>query len=135
MKKLFEAYHVDGLINVDRKELVKEDLTNENTSVFAKMVMKNDMRYEFGKMSRIMSYLKEGGNTLKNSKLLQHFRAFTIKYFEKQILGKDFLYDLEKIRDEFRNKAAHPHIMGLEKAKECQMLLRKNLNLFLESIK
>jgi len=135
LKKLFEAYHTEGLIDVDRKELVSEDLTIDNTSVFAKMVMKDDVRYELGKMSRIMSYLKEGGNTLKKSKLLQHFRAFVVKYFEKQILGSDFLNDLERIRDEFRNKAAHPHILGLQMAKECQVLLRKNLNLFLESFK
>ena len=135
LKKLFEMYHAEGLNGVNRKELVLEDLANEGTSVFAKMVIKDDMRYELGKMSRIMSYLKEGGNTLKNSKLLQHFRAFVVKYFEKQILANDFLNDLDKIRDEFRNKAAHPHILELHIAKECQVLLRKNLNLFLESQK
>lgn len=34
-----------------------------------------------------------------------------------------------------RNKAAHPNISELSTAQECQVFLRKNLNLFLQAIK
>jgi predicted RNA methylase len=134
-KKLFEAYHQDGLIDVDKEELTREDLSDTDTSIFAKMVLKNDLRYELGKMSRIMSYLKENGKTLSKSRLLQHFRAFTINYFDKRILEREFLQNLEEIRDDFRNKAAHPAILDLAVAKDCQFLLRKCLNDFLDSKK
>lgn len=135
LKKLFESYHSSGLKNVNRNELVKDDLENENTSVFAKMVLKDDRRYELGKMSRIMSYLKEGGKTLNGSKLLKHFRAFTINYFDEQIIEATFLEDIKKLTNDFRNKAAHPYSVGIDMAKQCQKLLRKSLNVFLESLK
>ncbi len=132
LKKLFETYHSEGLRDIDRKELVQADLENSQTNVFAKMVLKDDRRYELGKMSRIMSYLKEHGNTLKGSKLLQHFRTFVTYYFDTRIVENEFLTDLERIRLEFRNRAAHTEVMSVLLAKDCQTLLRKNLNLFLE---
>ena len=135
LKKLFETYHSEGLENVDRETLVKDDLQNENTGVFAKMVLKDNIRYELGKMSRIMSYLKEGGRTLESSKLLQHFRAYTTAYFKVNIIEAGFLGDLDKLTNEYRNKAAHPYSIGIDMAVECQGLLRKSLNVFLESLK
>jgi|JI10StandDraft_1071094.scaffolds.fasta_scaffold67860_3 SAM-dependent methyltransferase len=135
LKKLFESYHAEGLKDIDRISLVKNDLENQNTGIFAKMVGKNDSRYELGKMTRIMSYLKEGGRTLESSKLLQHFRAFTIAYFDTKIIEAGFLKDIENLTTNYRNKAAHPYSIGIDMAKQCQELLRKSLNVFLESIK
>lgn len=135
LKKLFEAYHTQGLNEINREELVRNELENDKTGLFAKMVLKNNMKYELGKMTRIMSYLKEGGSTLEKSNLLRHFRAFTISYFDEQIVEANFLKDIEKLTNDFRNKAAHPYSIGIDMAKQCQGLLRKSLNVFLESIK
>ncbi|MBK8683918.1 MAG: N-6 DNA methylase [Bacteroidetes bacterium] len=135
LKKLFEAYHSKGLISISRDELVKDDLKNQKTEKFALMVKRNKVTYTLGDMNFIMALLKQGGNTLNKSPLLQHFRVFTISYFDEKIVEAEFLKDLDKLTNEFRNKAAHPYSISVSLAKECQALLRKNLNVFLESVK
>jgi type I restriction-modification system DNA methylase subunit len=135
LKKLFENYHRNGLEGVDRVELVKCDLENIKTKTFASMVKKDKQTYTLGEMNFIMSLLKQGGNTLVESPLLQHFRTFTISYFDQKIVEAEFLKDVNKLTNEFRNKAAHPYSISIELAKECQALLRKSLNVFLECVK
>ena len=136
LKKLFEAYHLKGLLDVDIEGLVKADISN-NTKAgkFAKMVKANKLTYTLGDMNFIMALLSPKGNTLKQSQLLQHFRTFVCQYFEDNILEKNFLTDLNDITSNYRNKAAHPYILDLVIAVECQKLIRKNLNLFLEAKK
>lgn len=135
LKKLFETYHSKGLKEIDRDELVKVDIDNDKTGKFAQMVKRNKITYTLGDMNFIMSLLKHGGNTLNESLLLQHFRAFTISYFDEKIVEAEFLKDVNKLTNEFRNKAAHPYSISIDLAKECQSLLRKSLNVFLESVK
>jgi SAM-dependent methyltransferase len=135
LKKLFEAYHSIGLAGVNRDELVKDDLDNQKTGKFAQMVKRNKVNYTLGDMNFIMALLKQGGNTLNESPLLQHFRAFTISYFDEKIVEAEFLKDVNKLTNDFRNKAAHPYSISIVLAKECQSLLRKSLNVFLESVK
>lgn len=135
LKKLFEVYHSIGLVNVDREELVKYDLQNQKTGKFAQMVKRNRLTYTLGDMNFIMALIKHGGNTLNESSLLQHFRAFTISYFDEKIVEAEFLKDVDKLTTDFRNKAAHPYSISIDLAKECQSLLRKSLNVFLESLK
>jgi SAM-dependent methyltransferase len=141
LKKLFENYHSTGLDGVDREELIKDDIKNSNTgknsntSKFAQMVKHNKMTYTLGDMNFIMALLKKEGRTLPESPLLQHFRTFTISYFDEKIVEAEFLKDVNKLTNEFRNKAAHPYSISIELAKECQGLLRKSLNIFLESVR
>lgn len=135
LKKLFEVYHSIGLVNVDREELVKNDVQNQKTGKFAQMVKRNRLTYTLGDMNFIMALIKHGGNTLNESSLLQHFRAFTISYFDEKIVEAEFLKDVDKLTTDFRNKAAHPYSISIDLAKECQSLLRKSLNVFLESLK
>ena len=135
LKKLFEAYHSIGLAGVNKDELVKDDLDNQKTGKFAQMVKRNKVTYTLGDMNFIMALLKQGGNTLNESPLLQHFRAFTISYFDEKIVEAEFLKDVNKLTNDFRNKAAHPYSISIDLAKECQSLLRKSLNVFLESVK
>lgn len=135
LRKLFEAYHSTGLKNVNIDELVKNDLENKTTGKFAQMVKKNKITYTLGDMNFIMALLKHGGKNLNDSPLLQNFRAFTISYFDKKIVEAEFLKDVNKLTNDFRNKAAHPYSINIALAKECQSLLRKSLNVFLESVK
>jgi len=135
LKKLFEAYHSIGLADINRDDLVKNDLDNQKTGKFAQMVKRNKVTYTLGDMNFIMALLKQGGNTLNESPLLQHFRTFTISYFDEKIVEAEFLKDVNKLTNDFRNKAAHPYSISIDLAKECQGLLRKSLNVFLESVK
>lgn len=135
LKKLFEAYHSIGLADINRDDLVKNDLDNQKTGKFAQMVKRNKVTYTLGDMNFIMALLKQGGNNLNESPLLQHFRAFTISYFDEKIVEAEFLKDVNKLTNDFRNKAAHPYSISIDLAKECQSLLRKSLNVFLESVK
>lgn len=136
LKKLFEAYHENLLKNnIDRKNLVALDSTNENTQMFAKSVEKDKRDYTLGNMSAIMSFLKEDGKTLKGSSLLQNFRTFALTYFEDKVLQKEFLDSINNITKNYRNKSAHPYILTLETAKECQKLIRHILTEFLQNYK
>jgi hypothetical protein len=135
LKKLFETYHSKGLLGVNRDELIKDDLENKKTQKFAQMIKRNKITYTLGDMNFIMTLLKHGGSNLTDSPLLQHFRSFTITYFDEKIVEADFLSDVNKLTNDFRNKAAHPYSINIELAKECQVLLRKSLNIFLESMK
>jgi len=133
MKKLFESYHNDGIKHTNIDELIKDDLNNETTNKFAKKIKQNKQEYTLGEMHFIMSLLKDGGNTLKDSKLLQHFKDYIIKNYNQNILQKEYLDSLSDLISKYRNKAAHPSLMSVELARECQILLRSNLNSFLES--
>lgn len=135
LKKLFEAYHKNGLSAVNTDELVKDDLEDPKTGKFAKMVKRNRVTYTLGDMNFIMALLKKGGKTLTNSPLLQHFRKFVISYFDEKIVEAEFLKDVNKLTTDFRNKAAHPYSIDINLAKDCQLLLRKSLNIFLESVR
>lgn len=136
LKKLFEAYH-DFLVenNVDRKSLIASENANPKTQMFSKFVERDLRDYTLGNMSAIMSFLKEGGNTLKTSPLLQNFREFTLSYFEDKVLQKEFLDTINNITTNYRNKSAHPYILTLETAKECQRLIRHILGEFLINYK
>lgn len=135
LKKLFEAFHITGIKDIDTDLLIKSDLENEKTNKFARKIKDENLLYTLGEMQFIMSMIKVNGNTLKTSLLLQYFRAFTISYFDERIIEKKFLKDLETITTEYRNKAAHPYSIDIETALKCKDLLRKSLNIFLESIK
>lgn len=136
LKKLFEAYHENLLTNnIDRKNLVASDSVNEKTQIFVKFVARDKRDYTLGNMTAIMSFLKEGGNTLKGSPLLQNFRTFTLTYFEDKVLQKEFLDSINNITANYRNKSAHPYILTLETAKACQKLIRHILTEFLHNYK
>lgn len=136
LKKLFEAYHDYLLKNkIDRKKLVLVDITNDKTQVFAKFIDRDKRDYTLGNMNTIMNFLKEGGNTLRESPLLQNFRCFTLTYFEDKVLQKEFLESINNITTNYRNKSAHPYILTLETAKECKKLIRRILTEFLQNYK
>ena len=134
LKKLFESYHEELISNeIDLITLTKDDLKDKATELFAKKVKSNKLDYTIGNMHWIMELIKEGGGHLKESKLLQSFHEFVLRYFEKRILEAEFLKDVKDITNDFRNKAAHPSILSIDIAKGCQELLRRCLNQFLES--
>jgi len=132
LKKLFITYHQLGLKHKNLDELLKNDLDHPKTGKFARMVKRNKTNYTLGDMNFILSLLKEEGNTFRESILLQHFKNFSTHYFEQKLFEKEFIRGLNDITENYRNKAAHPNVINLSTAQQCQNLLRENLNYFLE---
>ena len=135
LKKLFEAYHKYIIKSDDFETVIEYALSIDKTNKFAKKLKYDKRDYTLGEMTWIMNLIKEGGSTLSNNKLLQDFRNFTIRYFKESLIEKEFLDKLNYITVNFRNKAAHPYIMTLEIAKECQKLIRESLNELLDYYK
>ena len=84
-------------------------------------------------MNYILGLTKTGRSTLKNSKLIQHFRAFILAYYNEMVIEKVYLAKINIITNDFRNKSAHPYILTLDIAKECQVIIREGLNYFFEN--
>lgn len=134
LKKLFEAYHIDvhnRIANIP--DFTSKDLDNEKTTIFAKFVKQDNRAYTLGQMVWIMQLIKLKSKTLRQSDLLQDFRDFALRYFEEQIIDKEYLGRIRTISEEFRNKAAHPNILGLDIAQTCQKKIRTILIEFLRN--
>lgn len=131
LKKLFISYTLDFHNRINNPEgFLKTDLSDvkNKTFKFAQYVRKRSNKYTLGDMNFIMSLTKVDGNTLRESKLLQDFRDFTIKYFNESIVDTKFISQINKITEDFRNKSAHPYILEFEVAKKCREQVRSCLN-------
>lgn len=131
--KLFNSYH-EYLIreNIDRDNLTANEFDNNKTISFAKSVKTDDRKYTFGTMNFIISLLKKGGSTLSQSILLQNFKDFVNKYFQDNILEKEYLKKINRIVIVYRNKAAHPNIITANSAMEFHELIKECLIEFVE---
>ena len=138
LKKLFETFHLEIKTIYSEGEL-KQLLVDEieypdnKAKEFAKSISKNDSKYTLGQMNYILGLTKTGGSTLKTSKLIQHFRAFILGYYNEMVIEKVYLSKINTITTDFRNKSAHPYILTLDIAKECQVIIREGLNYFFEN--
>ena len=136
LNKLFTSYHKYLISNnIDRQDLTKDDFKNNKTKSFAISVSKDKREYTFGTMNFIIGLLKKGGNTLSQSKLLQDFKNFTIKYFDSNILERKYLKKLDELVSKYRNKAAHPNIITQDMAMEFHILIKECLIEFEEGYK
>ncbi|QGQ21953.1 hypothetical protein F1728_04275 [Gimesia benthica] len=141
LTKLFVTYHEDFNKRISNKEcFLKSDLIDlesgdlhPKTGKFAKALKNDQQKYTLGDMKWVMGLMKSGGKTLASSPLLQDFKAFSLKYFDERITQKDFLKMLTEITDDYRNKSAHPYLMGKSEADKCLQLVRRSLTDFLES--
>lgn len=127
--KLFASYTIDfhsRIENVD--SFLLDDLKEGKTCFFAKALRNNKCTYTLGEMNRIMSLMKSGGKTLRDSALLNDFRDFATKYFNEQIVEEKYLEQINRINADFRTKSAHPYILDVEVAQNCRRLVRSCLN-------
>ena len=127
--KLFTAY-TDDLYNrsEDINTFLADDLKNEKTNKFAKLLQQRRNTYTLGDMNHIMGFLKAEGKTLNKSLLLRDFRDFTIQYFGESIVDAKYLSQIDRINKDFRCKAAHPNILDIEIAKRCRDQVRECIN-------
>lgn len=138
LKKLFETFHLEikTIYSEDElKKLLKNEIeiADNKAKEFAKSISKNDSKYTLGQMNYILGLTKNGGSTLKTSKLIQHFRTFILAYYNEMVIEKVYLAKINTITNDFRNKSAHPYILTLDIAKECQVIIREGLNYFFEN--
>jgi hypothetical protein len=134
--KLFEAYHVDFHCRIeDPEQFLLGDLADksEKTVLFARRLKRDNRAYTLGQMSRIMQLIKPGGRTLGRSIVLQDFRAFALRHFQVQIVDEEYLERIQMISENYRNRSAHPNVLGIQIALECQTVIRSTLNEFLVS--
>ena len=119
-KKIFIAYHdhlQEKRINLDN--IIEFDITPENESKalkFASSIKRDKREYTLGEIHWIISLLKISGNTYKNSLLLQNFRPFILQHFDEGLLQKPFLDKMEILKNDYRNKSAHPYPMNMDAA-------------------
>lgn len=112
---------------------------NENTLKIVKHLkncLKNEPNkwfFELGSMETYLRYLN--GETLIKSPVLQDIKSFVLDYFEKNILDLQFLDELKRIKNDYRNKAAHPNKINAEEAQKGQMEIRILIKSFLEYYK
>lgn len=112
---------------------------NKNTLRFAKHIKKcldldrSQWFFELGTMEVNLRYLT--GKTSKKSPILTDLKKFLLTYFEENILELEFLNELKRITNEYRNRAAHPNIITLDEAKKGRKEIQELLKQFLESYK
>ncbi len=92
-------------------------------------------------LAKMLEYLKRLNDTsFISSTLLCEFKTFINQTFDVSvILNPDFINKIDFVRENYRNKAAHPDRntikLNLSEAQKCQSLVREILVLWLESKK
>jgi predicted RNA methylase len=148
LKKIFRAYVqflIDRQINLEEKfawDFGKKESGNFNNENTLKIVkhLKNCLKnnsdrwfFELGGMVTNLKYLT--GDSVSKSPVLKDLKEFVITYFDENLLEKKFLDELNRIKDSYRNKAAHPNKITIEEAKVGKDDIRKVLKEFLEFYK
>lgn len=148
LQKVFRAY-VHSLkernVIIEEKfawDFEKKESGNFNSDSTNKIVkhLKNCLKsesdkwfFELGSMETYLRYLT--GKTVDKSPVLQDIKKFVLNYFENNILDIQFLDELKRIRDDYRNKAAHPSSIDIEEAQRGQIEIRTLIKSFLEYYK
>lgn len=148
LMKIFRAYVqslIDRRINLEEKftwDFAKKESGNYNNENTFKLVkhLKNCLKnqsekwfFELGGMVTNLKYLT--GDSVNKSPVLKDLKEFVIIYFEENLLEKKFLDELNRIKDSYRNKAAHPNRITIDEAKVGKDDIRKVLKEFLEFYK
>ena len=138
LQKLFIAYSFTFKDRFDDPSgVVESDLSDKKVEGkagrFIRRVAKGDNTFTLGEMHWILQLVKPGGNTLSRSEVLQDFAEFIEEYFDERVRASEYLSQIQKINEDYRRKAAHPHLLDLQVARECQTAVRQCLNDFILS--
>ncbi len=107
-------------------EVYQDDLYNQQTSLFTKMVVRNKTTYTLGNMLFILTSLTDD-YLVERSLILNDFHLFIIDNYSKDLYSKEFLDDMNELLNKFRNKSAHTEVISRDKAAECKFVVRKVL--------
>lgn len=148
LQKVFRAYvqslkdrnlNIDIVFTWDFGKKENGNLNNENTYKIVKHLKNciksepNKWFFELGSMETYLRYLN--GDTVNKSPVLQDIKKFVLDYFENNILDLQFLDELKRIKNDYRNKAAHPNRIDIEEAQKGQIEIRTLIKSFLEYYK
>jgi len=134
-----EAFDIEKKFKWDFELKDNGKHNNENTFKAANYIKRclsrsqDEWFFELGSIEINLRYVT--GDMLSKSPFLSHFKKYLEKYFEKNIVEAEFLDKMKKIREEYRNKAAHPNIISLEEAQAGKQTIREMIITFLESYK
>lgn len=126
--RVFHAYHDDFNSRIaDRAAFVAEDLQRTNVAKFAKSIRNDNRRHSMGDMVWVLDLARPGGSTLASSPLLGDFSRFAATTFGGELMSIEMTKQLKFIADQFRNRAAHPDIIGQSDARDCRDAVRQAL--------
>lgn len=102
--------------------------------IFFNNLKTNSDKYTLGNMHFFLSLIaNEKSNTVKDSSLLQDFKAFTFERYKDTFINKATLDELNTFIKKFRNEAAHTGEVDKPMAIECMHEVRKFIKLLVES--
>ena len=144
--KVFSKYTIDVLQRKGRGRgleifLVTDKATSflkDKTGIFVKALIKcartGKPEYTLGQMNTIMSLINKS-DVVAASPLLQDFRC----YLEQETIINDLLNAqyIRKINDlveKYRNPAAHPGLMTLDKAQKCKEIMPERIDYLMDCI-
>jgi hypothetical protein len=134
--KMFSAYNDDlNRCITDKDAFLLADLQNEKLKKFALSLKNKDKRYTLGEMSFILNMANPKSKTFTKSPVLKDFRNFVLQYFKAAVLDEKYLAQIKNITNDFRNRAAHPGLLDLALALDCQKAVRQCINDFLWNYK
>lgn len=134
LEKVCVAYHVDVWQRYgDPEPLMGEDYWDRRSKVnrFARAVKQDRRTYALGEIVFNLKLLTPSGRSFQQSPLLQDFRGFVLTHFDPAVLSGAYLAQIDQIVRDYRNKAAHPHLLNLATAQACQAAVRDCLGEFL----
>ncbi len=143
LKQLFVAFYQNTIITKNGSQIqtdyawdfVKANKNKDFANLFLQTTEPEAM------LAKMLEYLKRmNDNSYSSSVLLSDFKIFISQYFDISIiLQNDFIEKIDFIRENYRNKAAHPEKnmikLNLSEAQKCQSLVREILVLWLENKK
>ena len=142
--KIFSRYTVsvirrkgrglDSFLATDKASGFLKNKTGMFVKAITKSVRTNKPEYTLGQMNTIMSLVNDT-SVITDSPLLQDFKS----YLEQETVVDDLLnvQYIRKINDlveKYRNPAAHPGFMNLEKAQKCKDIIPDRLDYLMDCL-
>ncbi len=91
-------------------------------------------RFTLGDMHFILNSLV-CEERINNSVLLQNLKEFIEKYFDCKLLNDDYISNISRLVNNYRNPAAHPEYVSQEVAEECKEFMPEQMDYLIECIK
>ncbi len=133
LQRIFIPYHDDfhsRIAGVDK--FLASDLDRDNVRPFARAIQRDNRDHTLGTMARILGMLRPGGNTMASSPLLSDFSDFVTSALGQTPTSREFVAHLEKVVTDYRNRSAHPDLIDVGAARDCQRAIRALLPQLLE---
>ena len=118
--KLFEPFINSMQINPNLSEILVDDLTNNETRIFAQQVLSGAINRQLA-LGQMLYIIEKCDSPRKSSYLMKNYINYLTSYNSKP-RNMD-LQEFKKINTEYRIKSAHPEIMELQKAEEIKNLV------------